>query len=72
MSMKPWLALLVALAVVQAAPLRAKDSEGGRELLQTGKLRVGINMGSRLTRAVGADIGRDLAHLLEQNRSRVC
>jgi polar amino acid transport system substrate-binding protein len=57
-------ALLAAFALVQPTTVWADYSEGPRQLLATGKLRVGLNLGNRLTYAVGTDIGRDLARRL--------
>jgi polar amino acid transport system substrate-binding protein len=42
----------------------AQESEVRRQLLQTGRLRVGINASNILTREVGSDIARDLARRL--------
>ena len=56
------LALMLALAGSVVLP--AQDDEARRQLLPTGKLRVGLNTNNRITLAVGADIGRDLARRL--------
>jgi len=56
--------LVFALALGESITVLAQDIEGPRQLLATGKLRVGLNLGNRLTKEVGADIGRDLARRL--------
>lgn len=49
------------LTAIGPVSLLAQESEVRRQLLQTGRLRVGINAANVLTREVGSDIGRDLA-----------
>src|SRR4051812_19122880 len=44
-----------------AAQETAIDSTARQQLLPTGTVRVGINAGNELTRAVGADLARELA-----------
>src|SRR3954454_22649795 len=53
---------LIALFVLAASiHVLAQDDAVRRQLLPTGKLRVGLNSGNLLTRQVGTAIGRDLA-----------
>jgi polar amino acid transport system substrate-binding protein len=53
---------LIALFVLAASiHVPAQDDAVRRQLLPTGKLRVGLNSGNLLTRQVGTAIGRDLA-----------
>jgi polar amino acid transport system substrate-binding protein len=52
------------LTVIGSMTVLAQDSDARRQLLQTGKLRVGINAGNALTRVVGAEIARELARRL--------
>src|SRR3954463_1799256 len=53
--------LIVAVLVAASTSLPAQDDAAARQLLPTGKLRVGLNSGNLLTRQVGTAIGRDLA-----------
>jgi polar amino acid transport system substrate-binding protein len=62
--MRKTLHLGLALTLVGSMTMLAQDSEARRQLLATGKLRVGINLGNLLTKVVGVDIGRDLARRL--------
>src|SRR5262245_35653110 len=57
-----WTVVLVGL--LASAVAQAQEPEARRQLLPTGKLRVGINSGNAVTRAVGTEIGRDLARRL--------
>jgi polar amino acid transport system substrate-binding protein len=54
-----WIAGLAVLGVVASA-----QEPGRQQLLPTGKLRSGINTGNALTRAVGAQLARELARRL--------
>ena len=58
-------ALLAALLfLLVASPVIAQDATVRRQLAPTGALRVGINTNNQLTRAVGAEISRELARRL--------
>jgi polar amino acid transport system substrate-binding protein len=56
--------LTLVLTLAGSVAMAAQSDEARRQLLPTGKLRVGLNTNNLLTRAVGADIGRDLARRL--------
>jgi polar amino acid transport system substrate-binding protein len=50
--------------LLMSTPVFAQD-DARRELLSTGSLRVGLNVGNALTRAVGAELARELARRLK-------
>ena len=54
-----WVAGLILMGTVVSA-----QESGRQQLLATGKLRAGINAGNALTRAVGAQLARELARRL--------
>jgi len=56
--------VLTALVLAASISVLAQDDPFRRQLLPTGKLRVGLNAGNLLTRQVGTDIGRNLAQRL--------
>lgn len=55
---------VLVLACLGSVTVLAQENEARRQLVATGKLRVGINAGNVLTRVVGTDVGRDLARRL--------
>lgn len=57
---------LIAVMVAMSLGL-AQDGDARRELLTDGTLRVGINANNPLTRAVGAELARELARRLGAN-----
>lgn len=56
--------VVVVLVLAFGVGAIAQDDAARRELLPTGKLRVGLNSGNRLTVSVGKELGRELARRL--------
>lgn len=59
--MREWMQLTTALVVTASTMVFAQGDDVRKQLLPTGKLRVGINAGNVVSRAVAMDVGRDLA-----------
>jgi polar amino acid transport system substrate-binding protein len=59
------IAAVVALIAAVGPIVDGQDDATRRQLIPSGKLRVGINRGNELTRAVGAEISRELARRLQ-------
>jgi polar amino acid transport system substrate-binding protein len=57
-------ATILALIVLATAGVSAQNSDVRQQLVPTGKLRAALNTGNPLTRAVGAEIARELARRL--------
>ena len=55
---------VLALVIVVATHVTTQENLAKQQLLPTGKLRVGINAGNELTRAVGSDIAQEIARRL--------
>ncbi len=58
------IAVVVAFVVALGAGAAGQDDAARRELLPTGKLRVGLNSGNRLTTSVGKELAQELARRL--------